>query len=109
MKDKLLKLKKMIEDSNVDQEYKDACLPIVESAIQRGYIEDDEKKKLVEILGNSEETAKFMQSVYNDAADRYGALADNVSQAWSDTSKSVGRAVEDSDQDLSDIEEDVKK
>ena len=101
--DKLLELKKMIEEASIEAEFKTKALQIVDVAIARGSITDEEKNQLVEMMQLGEEIAEFLENEHLKAADALGSYVAAVDKAGSDAQKDLDDAGAESEEELAKI------
>lgn len=98
--DKLIQLKKMIEEAPIEDVYKVKALQIVEAAISRGSITEEEKSQLKGIMQLGEEISSFLENEHIKAADALGAYANTMDKAATDTQDGINKAVAEGEEEL---------
>lgn len=91
--DKLLELKKMIQDSSIDDEFKEKAIQIVDKAISRGNIDAGELSQLKEIMSLGEDINDFLESEYLKAADDMASYSGQVGRVYDQTQGDIQDAV----------------
>ncbi|NMB91522.1 hypothetical protein GYA37_01580 [candidate division WWE3 bacterium] len=101
--DKLLELKKMIEESPVDSVYKEKALQIVNDAVSRGSITEEEKTMLREMMSLGEDISEFLENEHAKAADALGSYVQGLDQTEVETSNDVEQVLSEGEKQLDDL------